>query len=406
MGARRAVTRLDSLTGLRFFAALVVFTVHLEGAFYFRSPYPAAIHAFIQGPTGVSFFFVLSGFVLTWSHRSGDRGASFIRRRLARIGPLHVFTFGMMGVILLALAARPAAGPAVASLALLTPWVPSLSAHLVMNIPSWSLGCELFFYLLFPVLLSRLQAASTKARWVLVGSGVGVVALLAAACAPATVGSTKLWLLYYFPPTRLIEFVIGIVLALELRENRLPRIPVSLAALLAAGAYAAAGWVPSSWRQVSVTLVPFAVLVVAAAQSDLAGAPSLLRSRPIVTLGVWSFAFYLVHWPVLTVMAYLEPGLLGVRTALIVGLGGLAVTIAASGLLHVMVERPLEMRLRGTTTRPEETARPADVRRGVTPGRLARPAGPSAADEGALGVSVPTNAPWAPPPAPVAPPPR
>ena len=401
MGARPAETRLDSLTGLRFFAALAVFAVHLEGAFYFRSPYPAAIHAFIQGPTGVSFFFVLSGFVLAWSHRAGDTASAFVRRRLARIGPLHVVTWGIMGVILVALASRPSAGPAAASLALLTPWVPSYSAHLVMNIPSWSLGCELFFYLVFPVLYPRLAATSWRRRWMVVGAGLAVVLLLAALCAPAAEGSTRLWLLYYFPPTRLIEFVIGIVLALELLDGRLPRIPLTVAGTLAVGAFAAAGWVPSSWRQVAVTLVPFAVLIVAAAQADVAGSPSLLRRRPVVMLGVWSFAFYMVHWPVLTVVAHLDTRELGVRSALAVGVGSLLLTTGASGVLHRLVERPLEAWLRGAPPRStEETDPDVSARRRDLSARR------SATGSTAPDVVGPVSAPWAPPPTPATHPPR
>jgi len=403
MGGRRAETRLDSLTGLRFFAALVVFAVHLEGAYYFRSPYPSAIRAFIQGPTGVSFFFVLSGFVLTWSHRSGDTATAFIRRRLARIGPLHVATFAIMGVLVVALTISTPAGAAFGSLALLTPWVPGWSGHLVMNIPSWSLGCELFFYLLFPVLYRRVVASSQRRRWLLVVAGLVVVAALAALCAPAAEGSTRLWLLYYFPPTRLVEFVIGIVLALELLDGRLPKVPLWAATVLVVGAYTAAGWAPDSWRQVAVTLVPFCVLIVAAAQSDLAGTPSLLRSRPVVTLGVWSFAFYLVHWPVLLVMARLAPGVLGVRAALAVGVGSLALSVAAAALLHYVVERPLEARLRGAA--PPRADDDAPVA-GVSPSGRVRRAVPSAAGATVPGGGAPATAPWAPPPAPAAPPPR
>jgi len=407
MRSRPAETRLDSLTGLRFFAALVVFAVHLEGIFYFRSPYLAAGRAFIQGSTGVSFFFVLSGFVLTWSHRSDDTTAAFVRRRLARIGPLHVVTWGLMGVILVALVARPSAGPAAASLALLTPWVPSFSGHLPMNVPSWSLGCELFFYLLFPFVYPRLRAASPRQRWLVVTTGLASVAVLAAVCAPAAQGSTRLWLLYYFPPTRLIEFVIGIVLALEVLGGRLPRIPLSVAGLLAVGAYGASGWVPDSWRQVAVTLVPFAVLIVAAAQADVAGSPSILRSRAVVTLGVWSFAFYLVHWPVLVVAAHLDNQVLGVRGALAVGLGSLLVTIAASGLLHRLVERPLEARLRGAPVRPDDFVDATDaVSAAVSLARPRRPARRSAAGGAVPGVVAPVSAPWVPPPAPAARPPR
>lgn len=39
---------------------------------------------------GVSFFFILSGFVLVWSFRSSDTPGEFYRRRFARIVPAYV----------------------------------------------------------------------------------------------------------------------------------------------------------------------------------------------------------------------------------------------------------------------------------------------------------------------------
>jgi peptidoglycan/LPS O-acetylase OafA/YrhL len=41
---------------------------------------------------GVSSFFALSGFVLTWSLRAADTKRAFYRRRFARVYPLHFLT--------------------------------------------------------------------------------------------------------------------------------------------------------------------------------------------------------------------------------------------------------------------------------------------------------------------------
>ena len=92
---------LPSLTALRAVAALLVFGFHAVGllAMFGRGHLGrAAGKLFASGPTGVSFFFLLSGFVLTWSHR-GDAGTSrrplpgaattFWRQRAARILPAY-----------------------------------------------------------------------------------------------------------------------------------------------------------------------------------------------------------------------------------------------------------------------------------------------------------------------------
>jgi len=343
--------RLDSLTGLRFFAALVVFGYHLLGFFYFTAPYAAMTHVFVQGVVGVSFFFVLSGFVLTWSHHRADTAGSFYRRRVARIGPLHVATWVIMGIILVGYATRPPLWPAAASLLLLSPWTPWLANHLTMNNPSWSLGCEAFFYALFPLLYALLHQARPRQRRLLAAALVLAALGVAAVASPAPDGSTAFWFVYFFPPVRLIEFVLGMLAAFELADaehgllaNR--RLPLGPVALVAVGAYLADSWAPTAYQAVVVTLVPFVALIVAAAQADVAGRPSALRWRPLVLLGVWSFAFYLVHWPVLTVLFHEDPRQLGVLGGIVNGVGALALCIVLAGILHRAIERPLEQLIR------------------------------------------------------------
>jgi peptidoglycan/LPS O-acetylase OafA/YrhL len=346
-------TRLDSLTGMRFLAALAVFGYHLLGFFYLTAPYAVMTHVFVQGVVGVSFFFVLSGFVLTWSHHHDDRALAFHRRRAARIGPVHVTTWILMGIILLAIGVRPPLWPATASLLLLAPWTPGLANHLTMNTPSWSLGCEAFFYLLFPFLYTGLRRLRARGRrWLLVGLVLLALAV-AVAASPAPDGSTRFWFVYFFPPVRLIEFVIGMALAFELTDPASPlhqRRPVPLAAagLLAVVAYVADSWAPTAYQAVIVTLVPWMVLIVAAAQADRAHTPSALRWRPLVLLGVWSFAFYMIHWPVLTVLSQLDPTHLGVVGGIVNGVGALVLSVVAAAVLHRFVERPLERRLRSS----------------------------------------------------------
>lgn len=84
---------LPSLTGLRWVAALLVFCLHTRNLGYFNGQ---ARHfadwGFGAGSTGVSFFFLLSGFVLGWSARSDDRPTAFWRRRFARLYPVHLVT--------------------------------------------------------------------------------------------------------------------------------------------------------------------------------------------------------------------------------------------------------------------------------------------------------------------------
>src|SRR6185437_10791959 len=84
--------RLDTLTGMRFLAALPIVFLHVGSSFFGLTPLRAA---FGYGYVGVSFFFVLSGFVLTWST---DRipARRFWWLRFARIWPAQALVAALV----------------------------------------------------------------------------------------------------------------------------------------------------------------------------------------------------------------------------------------------------------------------------------------------------------------------
>ncbi|WP_328699845.1 acyltransferase family protein [Arthrobacter sp. 8AJ] len=343
--------QLPSLTGLRFFAALAVVLYHMR--LYF-APIGDGLVVFSYGFTGVSFFFILSGFVLTWSHQEGARPGKFYWNRFARIWPLHVLT------MVLAIFAPPlpassgtAWGAAPFVLTLTQAWIPGSPYLTAFNGVSWSLSCEAFFYLLFPA-LSRRIGASGRLRRLFVLVPVTLLALAAGLSAAASTSAAD-YILGPMPIYRLGEFVLGMCLAKTMTRGWRPRFNLLHASvlliLLTAGLFVASivsnGMArPFPVLFANLVMIPgFLMLIAAAAASDISGRMTLLTSRSLVQLGEWSYALYLVHELVIRVG---RPIVLNTSVVGGIGLASLAVVVSIllSGVLHEFGEKPAEKWLR------------------------------------------------------------
>lgn len=372
-------SKLPSLTGLRFIAALFVFLYHTS--LLLELPDSGPISPFADdnwgnsfasaltngGYVGVSFFFVLSGFVLTWSTRPGEPMTAFLRRRVLKIFPTHLVTWAI-AMALFAAAVTPAS-TWLLNLFLLHSYVPDGATFQSVNGPSWSLSVELLFYVaVFPLAIYLVRRASGSALWawagVMVAGMVGVV-LLSEALAPsfADVPVFQYWLTNYFPVSRVFEFVLGMLLARIVLTGRFPRIGVAPAAVLMAAGYAGSLYVPYLYRTSVATVLPIAVLICAAASADVRGRATAFGGRAMRWLGERSFGFYMAQGIVLfhgrrvlgDFAQYSTP------VAILVVLAFLAANIVAGWLLYVCVERPVMRRWSRRKPPPEPVVEPAAV---------------------------------------------
>ena len=152
------------------------------------------------GDSGVAFFFLLSGFVLSLGYGSSISNGTFnvkryVKRRLLKVYPLHLVCLLVFLVLF-----RPDINQRLPlNMLLLQSWVPDDSYYFSYNGVSWFLSSLLFSYLLFPVAY-RYANRSTVAA-VLVGYMVVYF----------TVPYSQVnALLYVFPPVRFVDFFLGI----------------------------------------------------------------------------------------------------------------------------------------------------------------------------------------------------
>lgn len=368
--------RLDGLTGLRFLAAFLVFVHHaltpsIVSGGLADLPVISALASF--GFVGVTFFFVLSGFVLSWSWDGRRDKVGFYGRRFARVWPLHAVTMTMAVVIVLPYLGRDvgSAWQVLLGFGVVHSWVPDPHTYFVGNGPSWSLSCEAFFYALLPFLVPVVRGRGRRAALFTVASCVVVLALVPVVLTPwhGRFGYLSLWV---FPGYRAAEFLIGVVLGWAVRQGWRPRWSLAQAAVLSALAYCAAAYLlydvsESTTRPLRalanlygdlLLVLPFAALIGAVAVRDLEGRSGLLGRRPLVRLGEASFAFYLVHSMVILVLDDAGRGralLHGVPLATL----ALVLSVLAAWALHRGVERPIEARIRERLVAKERRA-PAD----------------------------------------------
>ncbi len=376
-GERRS--NLPSLTGMRFFAALLVFFIHSLQPIGPVDP-TGPLNPFADkgiasgmlklfGPAGylgVSFFFLLSGFVITWSARPGERVRAFWRRRLVKIFPNHIVMWAL-AMFFFAGAYTPMF-TWLTNLFLVNSYVPKFDVQMSVNAPAWSLCSELLFYLLFPALIRPIRRIPVNRLWLWAGvlvACVGAVTLVTTYLIPDTpknpyipISPTQMWFNYTFPPMRLFEFVLGMVLARIVMAGRWPRIGVAPVLVLLGVGYWIAMEVQAPFNISLVMLVPFSVAICAAASADVRGARSFLTSRPMIWLGEISFGFYLCQG---VVLFYGRPAILGTGTfstpvAVLVMIGMFCATLLSGWLLHSCVEMPA-MRL---WSRSKADRKPAD----------------------------------------------
>jgi len=300
----------QSLTPFRFIAAFIVVIFHFGGNTQLAQLAPNILTA---GSQMVSFFFVLSGFVMVqaYGRRETLQPKHYWAARIARIAPVYLLALLLAGLFM----AKPALNNAfslVLNVTFLQAWLPPYP--LSFNGPSWSLSVEMFLYLLFPFVLSYLKSSrlSSSALMLLailfwIGCQMILGALLSSSFYKGF-PSTSFDLIHYFPPTHFSSFLLGVTGGfLAIKKNRtysmtqsLIFVLGSLMLVLAALHYRPLYSSPAGFSAPlhgSFFAPVFLLLILAVARTD----PSLsrpLRTKPMLMLGEISYGLYILQSPI------------------------------------------------------------------------------------------------------------
>jgi peptidoglycan/LPS O-acetylase OafA/YrhL len=303
---------LPGLTGIRFYAALFVYLSHVVGTIPGMEALGGSFLVFNAGVVGVSFFFVLSGFILTYNYAALFRdGVSvsgykrFVWDRLTKIYPVHLLAMALVMPIALFSPNLPLDWRAVPfHVLLLQSWWPSSTPAFIdyLNVPSWSISCEWFFYVLAPA--AMFCALGNIRRWALLVVVIGYVCGLGWFLSQSQSDPARLYFVSWFAPSRFVEFLAGIFLArvfLASSGQKLAELSglaqaIGLLLIFAGAMYRQyAAW--PLWG--GLLYVPGSVLLILGLAYGRGFFVAHLSRPWLNRLGIASFSFYMIHAPLI-----------------------------------------------------------------------------------------------------------
>ena len=358
---------IQTLTSLRFFAAFWVVLFHVHGIGLNTGGSVAYLDFALLGYLGVSFFFVLSGFILVYVYagRSVTKG-EFWQARFARIYPVYLFSLLVsLGTLMhfwpVTQQRHLGAFVLIAHPLLIEAWFPQLL--LTWNPVAWTLSAEAFFYLLFPFILPRLE----KLEWprlrvclvcfwltTLIFTGAYVLLHPDGVMHTTAADNQLFWLgvIKLNPIVRLPEFLLGMgvgVAFLRSRE-RAQNWPILVGALLVLAAILFQRYIPFPMMHSGLLAPAFALLIFGFATQPAWSRP--LAAKPLVLLGEASYSLYLLHgFFIVTalVMFGRSPHLTLVTVATVL------VSILVAIAVYFLLERPFRRLLHPRYTTPMVT---------------------------------------------------
>ncbi|HEY9177425.1 MAG TPA: acyltransferase [Flavipsychrobacter sp.] len=336
------------LASLRFFFSILVFTSHL---WFLENDSPAIAYLhknlFKEGFIGVSFFFILSGFIMSYGYGAKLQSdkisfTSFWVGRFARVYPVHLLTLLLAIPLSINTDVVTWINKFLLNALLMQSFVPSDGYYLTFNAVSWSISTEFFFYLCFPML--ALLLTRRKVRMFVVPAYVIIVSVGLL----LTKDALHHAVFYVNPLMRAGDFLIGMLLynlyakrkdVEYLNNRRFANFAEVVTIAMMVGFMYFHNHVPMGFRYSMYYLLPMSMLVYVFSYSK--GFISDLISRQIfVYLGGVSFVFYMLHVLVIRYYTLLQSKIPALPINYVAAIILYFVTMLIAVLLHRYYEMP------------------------------------------------------------------
>ncbi|MCJ7934318.1 MAG: acyltransferase [Chryseobacterium sp.] len=331
--------KIPQITFTRFIAAMAIVISHFnKEMFLYQIDYISNI--FLKANVGVSYFFILSGFIMIIAYHKKERIHYFdyYKNRFARIYPLYV-----LGLLLYLVTRYSNFSVYKTFLYLfgLQSWIPGEA--MILNFPGWSISVELLFYLLFPLLYNHFYAKGNKSVWVI----TIIICMITQVFSSLYISSSYYQgphtesheLLYYFPLMHINEFLVGNLAGLFfVKYHRPGNYDVAVALLFILIVFSLI-FVPLFYHNglMAVLFIPLIVLI----SRNNGLLTTLFSLKPLEYLGEASYAVYITHIPVLYILReFLKKNEYNFDIDTIFWIY-MAVLIVTSILFYQLIEKPL-----------------------------------------------------------------
>jgi peptidoglycan/LPS O-acetylase OafA/YrhL len=306
----RKPARLDALTGLRCFAAVNIVLFHFSNPHWFGILAPIVNSGYIS----VSYFIMLSGFVLGYNYSDTARRGEFQTFRFWEARFTRLFPIYLLSLLLAWRMVSPEYHAHTHFLfwtgVVLTPvmlqgWIPSIATFL--NTPAWTISAEAFYYFLFPW-MARWKRPSRLRIHLAKMFGVWMLSLVPGALYmifnPDGISNLDRWSygpwlqgLKYTPLPHLPGFVFGVMLAdvdQRIGRDAILRPILGVFGFVATFAMLFTPVFPYALLHDGLLMPLFGCIVLGlAGENRLASGFSW---RPLVFIGEASYCLYLLHF--------------------------------------------------------------------------------------------------------------
>ncbi|MCI8726248.1 MAG: acyltransferase [Hungatella sp.] len=354
--------KIESLETLRGIAFSGIFLLHIG--------FP------IQWATlGVSIFFVLSGFLLTYHYLDSllawggyRNGLKFSVKRVSKIYPLHFITMILaVAMILVPYIGKPAlrrdwlglGRNIILNTFLLQSWYPDAGVNVSLNGVAWYLSAAAFHYFMFPYIVEKMRKLRGKRNYqYTIIILILILQLILSAIALKIDSSWEFyrWIAYDMPFFRMGDFLVGCIVGVMYLEKKdtLKSVKASIVEVIVLIACIGitfwdnksehTGFISkifNNWTTIYIPVVAAAVYLFAAKQGMIV--KTLSKGKSIKHIGIKSSGYFLIHYIVIQYMNRIVIHMPFQVSNLTIGLSELVLTIIFFEIYHKIEPRLLQM---------------------------------------------------------------